>query len=247
MDSISRPMLRAGQDLLAPRMLTLAFWPMLLSLLLWGLLAWWFGAAWKTEIAGLLEATPLDTLAGWLGAEWLTTSAALFILVLLWLPMMYSTAVLITSLVLMPLIIDFVAKRHYPDLAKQHGGSLVGSVLNGLSALVTYYLVWILMLPVWLFAPFGVALSILLNAWLNQKLFIYDVLAEHASATELKGLRQAGGGRRLTLSALLGLLHFIPVINLLAPVFMALAFVHHGLESLAQLRKQTPSRTRASA
>lgn len=120
-------------------------------------------------------------------------------------------------------------------------------MVNGLSALVTYFLVWILMLPVWLFAPFGVALSILLNAWLNQKLFMYDVLAEHASGAELKSLRQAGGWRRLVLSAVLGLLHFIPVINLLAPVYMALAFVHHGLESLDQLRKQTPLRTRTSA
>lgn len=241
MESILRSLQRAGQDLLAPRMLTLAFWPMVLSLLLWGILAWLFGAAWKAEIAAFLAATQLNELARWLGAEWLTAYAAVLVLSLIWLPAMYVTALLITSLILMPIIVGHVARHHYPDLEYRHGGSLAGSVVNGLVALVLYMLAWIVMLPLWLFAPFGIAVSILLNAWLNQKLFMYDALAEHASATELKDERHAGGWRLFALSSLLGLLHFVPVINFVAPVYMALAFAHHGLEALERTRKGLPA------
>lgn len=241
MESILRPLRRAAQDLLTPRMLSLAFWPMLLSLFAWGLLAWWFGSAWKTEIAALLAATPLADLADWMGAEWLTAYAAVLVLVLLWLPAMYVTALLITSLALMPMIVGFVAARHYPDLERRQGGNLVGSVVNGLAALALYLLAWVVLLPVWLFAPFGFAASILLNAWLNQKLFLYDALSEHASADELAALRQVGGWRLFSLSGLLGMLHFVPVINFLAPVYMALAFSHHGLEALDRRRKGVPA------
>lgn len=236
MESILRSLQRAGRDLLAPRMLTLAVWPMVLSLLVWGSVAWLFGAAWKAEIAALLAATPLADLAAWLGAEWLTAYAALLVLTLLWLPAMYVTALLITSLALMPVIVGFVARQHYPDLARHHGGSFLGSLTNGLVALVLYLLAWLVMLPVWLFAPFGLLVSILLNGWLNQKLFMYDALAEHASAAELHDERHAGGWRLFALSSLLGLFHLVPVLNLVAPVYMALAFAHHGLAALAQTR-----------
>lgn len=237
MDSILRSLQRAARDLLTPRMFTLALWPMVLSLLVWGLLAWWFGANWKTEIAAFLDGTPLADLAAWMGAEWLTAYAAIFLLVLLWLPAMYVTALLITSVALMPVIVKFVAGQYYPDLQRRQGGSLTGSVVNGLVALVVYLLAWIILLPVWLFAPFGIAVSVLLNAWLNQKLFMYDALSEHADKTEFKTLRHAGGWQLLSLSSLLGLIHFVPVINLVAPVYMALAFTHHGLEAVDRARK----------
>jgi hypothetical protein len=62
MDSILQSLQRAARDLLTARMLTLALWPMVLSLLVWGALAWWFGAAWKTEIDTLLAGTTADPL-----------------------------------------------------------------------------------------------------------------------------------------------------------------------------------------
>ena len=241
MDSLLRSLRLAGQDLLEPRMLTLAVWPMLAALLVWGALAWLFGGFWRTEIASFLAGTPLDALAAWIGIEGLTTYAALAVLVLLWLPAVYVTALLVTSLALMPIIVKRVADRHYPELARERGGTLVGSVLNGLVALPVYLLAWLILLPVWLFAPFGILVSILLNAWLNQRLFMYDALAEHASAGELKVLRHAGGWRLFSLSSLLGALHLVPAINLVAPVYMALAFTHHALAALRQRRAGVPA------
>jgi CysZ protein len=236
MDTFLLSLQRAARDLLTARMLTLALWPMVLSLLAWGALAWWFGATWKSEIDLLLAGTPLADLADWLGADWLVAYAAVLLLVLLWLPAMYATAILITSVVLMPFIVDQVSRTYYPSLARGRGGSLLGSILNGFYALVLYLIAWIVLLPVWLLAPFGVMVSLSLNAWLNQRLFMYDALSEHANAVELKALRYRGGVGLFTLSALLGLLHFVPVFNLFAPVYMALTFTHYALSALEQLR-----------
>ena len=81
-------------------------------------------------------------------------------------------------------------------------------------------------------------IAILLNAWLNQRLFLYDALAEHASKAELATLRAQGGWPLYGLAAFLGLLHWVPVIYFFAPVYMGLAFTHYGLEQLARSRKE---------
>jgi hypothetical protein len=237
METVFLALRRAAQDLVTPRMLSLVLWPMGIALLLWGGLAWWFGAAWKAELEALLAATPLQSLAEWAGADWLLAYAALFVLVLLWLPAMYATALLITSVALMPFIVAHVAERHYPALERRRGGSLAGSLGNGLVALLVYLPAWLLLLPVWLFAPFGVLVSVLLNAWLNQRLFMYDALSEHAGPDELRGLRHAGGLGLFGMAALLGLLHLVPLLNLLAPVYMGLAFAHYALDAVARSRR----------
>ncbi|HNQ04827.1 MAG TPA: EI24 domain-containing protein [Thiobacillaceae bacterium] len=228
---------RAGQDLLAPRMLGLMLWPMGLALLVWGLAAYWFGPAWLAGLTTFLASTPLQGLAQWAGADWLASYAAWFLLILLWLPAVFVTALLITSLTLMPLIVGFVAARDFPTLQARKGGSLGGSLVTVLGTTSLYLMAWLMCLPLWLFAPFGALVSLLLNAWLNQRLFMYDALAEHADARELTSLRASDGGRRFALGTLLGLVYFVPILNLLAPVYMGLAFTHYALETLSRHRR----------
>jgi CysZ protein len=229
---------RAGADLLRPRVLSLMFLPMLAALLLWGGLAWVFGAAWLAGLEGTLTGFELPAWLAGLSLGWLAGLLAHALLVLLLIPAVYVTALVITAVVFMPLLVNVVAQAHYPLLERQQGGTFMGSLANGLFALLIYGLVWVITLPLWLLGPFGLAISILLNAWLNQRLFIYDALAEHASPQELQRLRRAGGWPLFLLSGLLGLLHFVPVVNFVAPVFMALAFIHYALGQLAQDRNE---------
>lgn len=232
MELILRALQRAGRDLLTGRMLSLVLWPMGLALLVWGLLAWLFAGAWKGAMVSVLAATPLQDLALWAGADWLLPYSAIFFLILLWLPAVYVSALLITSLALMPAIVGFVAGRDHAGLEPRHGGTLAGSLVNGVWALLLYILGWLLTLPLWLFGPVGFVASLWLITWLNQRLFLYDALAEHADAGELQRLRREGGWPVYALSGLLSLLHLVPVLNLLAPVYMGLAFAHFALERL---------------
>jgi len=229
---------RAAADLLLPRVLSVMFLPMLGALAIWGGLLWWFGATWVAGLEGFVSAAPMPD---WMGVSltgWLLGFATFMLLAVLLLPAIYITALLITSLVFMPMLVGIVAERHFPDLVRHQGGSFAGSVGNGLYALVVYLLLWLITLPFWLLGPFGAAISVLLNAWLNQRMFVYDALSEHATAAELQQLRRDGGWPLYLLAALLGLLHFVPLLNFFAPVYMGLAFTHYGLDKLAQSRRE---------
>ncbi len=229
---------RAAADLLQPRVLAIMFLPMLLALMLWGGLLWGFGAAWVASLNGAIQHSPQP---GWLGpalAGWLLGMGVYLTLILLLVPAVYLTALLITALIFMPLLVSVAARRHYPGLARHYGGSLLGSLGNSLFALAAYGLAWLFTLPLWLLSPLAAGMAILLNAWLNQRLFLYDALAEHASREELATVRAESGWALYGLSTLLVLLNLLPLVNLFAPVFMGLAFTHYGLEQLTRLRKE---------
>ena len=238
MSLIFESLQRAAVDLLQPRVLSVMFLPMLAALLLWGGLLLWFGSSWVTGLESFLVDFPRPDWMSVLVASWLTGFAVYVVLTLLLVPAIYVTALFVTSLLFMPLLISAVSNQHFPQLVRHQGGTAIGSTVNSLIALVVYLLVWIITLPFWLLAPLGMAVSIFLNSWLNQRLFIYDALSEHASAQELQSIRHAVGWEIYLLAAILGLLHFVPVINFLAPVYMGLAFTHYGLARLEQIRAE---------
>jgi hypothetical protein len=236
MNLIVESLRRAAVDLMQPRVISVMFLPMLAALLVWGILLLWFGSHWVIGLESFLTTLPRPDWMSTLIASWLTGFAVYVVMALLLIPAIYVTALFVTSLLFMPLLISAVSNRHFPKLTRLNGGTTVGSTLNGLIALVLYLLVWVLTLPFWLLAPLGFAVSIFLNAWLNQRLFMYDALAEHASVQELQDLRGSIGWEIYLLAAILGLLHFVPVINFFAPVYMGLAFTHYGLTRLEHLR-----------
>jgi len=68
-------------------------------------------------------------------------------------------------------------------------------------------------------------------------MFRYDALAEHGSSEEMKILFSKYQSSWWGLGLLTGLLQFVPLLNLFAPVFTGLAFIHFGLARLAKLRQ----------
>ncbi|OZA48867.1 MAG: hypothetical protein B7X81_02995 [Hydrogenophilales bacterium 17-61-76] len=119
--------------------------------------------------------------------------------------------------------------------ARASGGSLVGNLWNALVALLLFIALWGVTLPLWLMGV-GVLVPFIAAAYLNQRLFRYDALAEHASADEMAALFKSERGGWWGLGLLTGLLQFVPLLNLLGPVFAALAFIHYGLARLRQQR-----------
>ena len=80
--------------------------------------------------------------------------------------------------------------------------------------------------------PLYIAVSLLLNAWLSQRMFRYDALAEHASGTRSR--RSFASARR---GCLLGLalspLSLVPLVNILVlPIYAGIAFTELCLSSL---------------
>lgn len=227
---------RAAGNLFDPRIIAIVFLPVLISLVLWSLLAWLFWGAWTGFIAGAMAST---TVAGWLqgwNAAWVIDyTAALAVLVAI-LPAMFVTALVITEIIAMPVIVRFVAERYHPDLRRAAGGTLAGSIGNAAIAITVFAVLWVVTLPLWLTGVGAVLAPLLTSAYLSQRLFRYDALAEHASPEEFAQLVRSSRGDLFLLGILLSLLLYVPVLNLLVPVLGGLAFTQFCLARLAAAR-----------
>jgi CysZ protein len=155
---------------------------------------------------------------------------------ILFVPLVFVTALLITALFAMPALIALVAGRYYPQLNRESGGGMVGSLINTAVAICIFVAIWVVSLPLWLIGA-GIVIPFIAATYLNQRLFRYDAIAEHASSEEMRTMITQYRSSWWGLGFLTGLFQFVPLLNLLAPVLTALAFIHFGLARLAQLRQ----------
>jgi CysZ protein len=237
MNSVVSALVEAFKTLLHPKMLALMIWPMLVAVVVWVLAAMSFWDSWVTSVTGMVQATPLEQ---WMAHGFLAVAShylIVTILLLLLFPAIYVTALLITSTFAMSMMVNHIAEKSYPELERRHGGSNAGSIVNAGVAILVYGAGWVLSLPLWLFTPLAMILPLLLMAWLNQHLFRYDALAEHASGEEFTRVIAQARGRLVLLGIVLGLLQFVPLLNLFSPVYVALAFIHLCLAELKRLRQ----------
>lgn len=228
---------RALRSLSQPGILWHLIWPSLASVALWGALAWFYGSTLAAWLAGALG--NFSWLAGWFGAQQAASAASLTAGVLLFLaliPLIYVTAAMIVAVFALPLVLELVAQRDYADLEKRHGGSQTGSLANALVALAWYLAGMIASLPLWLIPGLALALPLLLSAWLNQRAYRYDALMQHADRDEYRKLVAAHRRKLMLVGLGAGALNYVPLLNLFAPAFAGLAFVHYCLEGLRRMR-----------
>lgn len=226
---------RALRDLFSLRVLWVVIWPMLVAMLLWlalGITFWSTFSGWLTQG---LEAIGIQVWLQELEPVWIATGIQVLLHLMLFVPLVMLTALVLTALFGMPALIHAVAERDYPQLKRDSGGSLIGSVWNAVIAVVLFIALWVVTLPLWLIG-IGVVIPFIAAAYLNQRLFRYDAIAEHATADEMAALFKSERGGWWGLGLLTGLVQFVPVLNLLGPVFAALAFIHYGLARLNQQR-----------
>jgi len=228
---------RAFRDLFRFKVLWVMIWPILLASLLWLVLAVIFWTTFSAWIAQGLDWIGIQTWLKNLEPTWVASGILVLINLLLFIPLVLVTALIITSLFAMPVLITLVAERDYPQLQRKNGGGFMGSILNAIVALGIFIAIWVLTLPTWLIGV-GVVVPFVAAAYLNQQLFRYDALSEHASHEEMKQLFATHRGSLWGLGLITGLLHFIPLLNLFAPVWAALAFIHFGLGRLEYLRQR---------
>jgi CysZ protein len=227
----------AFRSMLHPRMLALTIWPMLVALALWLGLAWFYWGSWSQWLSGLIAGPQVSDWLQQYGVSFIVHYSVWVLLSLLLAPLILITAMLLATVLAMPLIVNFVVARDYPALEKKRGGTVLGSTFNALLAVLLFAGLWIVTLPLWLTGVLAPVLPIVLSAYLNQRLFRYDALSDHASAEEYRAIVDSSWGRMYLLGALLALLYYVPLLNLLAPILSGLAFVHFGLAELARLRQ----------
>lgn len=235
MIQIFKAFLRASKDLFQLRVLWIILWPTLVAIVLWlfiGTVFWRTFSEWIAE--GLLLMGVEDWIAG-MQTEWIAATIQIGLYPILFLLLVVITTLIITAIFSMPALIHIVASRYYPDLKYEYGGSVVGNIANAMIALAVFIVIWIFTIPLW-FIGVGVIVPFVAAAYLNQQLFRYDALSEHASRLELKELLNSDRSSLWGLGLLTGSLQFVPFINLIAPVLSALAFIHFELARLSNFR-----------
>ncbi|MBU1235795.1 MAG: EI24 domain-containing protein [Gammaproteobacteria bacterium] len=222
--------LKAMRDLGRGDILWQALWPPLLAFAGWSVVAW---LSWMPLAAWLLDKLPTWSWLAWLGPYLVHVA-----LVLCFAPLIYVTTLLLVAVIALPRMMIIIGQRDYPDVSRQAsaGSAFMGSLWNTVAASAIFVVGWLLCLPL-LLVPGGLlVLPLLWSAWLNQRTFRFDVLAEHATADERNALIRQERSRFRLAGFASALAAHVPLLNLLAPAFAALLFSHLGLSALRQLR-----------
>ena len=207
-------------------------WPMLVALAIWGTAALFLWARLAIWLAGVLRPWIEPTL-GYVRLDFGDAAmiAANVVLFLLFVPMVYLTALFILGIFGMQKMVDYVASRSFPHLERRHGGTTMGSLWNGIVAFVGMLLLFIVSLPLWILPPL----------WPLIPLAI--LVGQPAAAA----LRRAGGARRhggdaapvqrtprlpLPDGRASGLLAYVPFVDFIGPVVFGLAFIRYLLGAL---------------
>jgi hypothetical protein len=251
MTPLARAIFRALISMLHPRMLFLAVWPFLLSVLFWGIIGWLFKSAVLSALHELLFGlTLIQWVEGtfhWFGIGWLLEWLVPLVYLTLLLSLAVATALFIIGTLAMPIIVDHVAARHHPTLERRYGGGVWYSLANTLVAAVIFLLGWIITMPLWLFLPLAVLLPWCWWGWLSYRILSYDALAQHASQSERAQLVDLHRPRLLALGMVVAAFNFVPPLFFLAPIYGGLAFTHYTLEALERLRRPSEVARKSAA
>lgn len=239
MSQMFKSLRQAFESLFRLKMLSLVFVPPVISffvILIVFIVNW---GNWINGLVGFLAGLRIfDWLQGTVGLQDLSYWLALIFLILAFIPLVFISALVITSIFVMPVVLKEIEHSDFPNLEKKKGGSVLGSLWNTLFTTVAFVFFFVITLPLWLVPGLQVALPLLLTAWLNKRIFLYDVLQDFASKEERKIIEKNESLSMYLMGTLLALLSYFPFAFFFIPIISALAFTFHGLNALQELRKR---------
>ena len=232
-------LLRALGSLLHPKMLALMILPLAVAIALWlgFAIAFWSEAVQWMDF----QVRSIDGMQ-WMFTVWplalIATHLAWIMVLLLSVPLVLAVAVVIVSVFAMPAMVGHVSRKDYPGLAMRRGGSVTGSTWNAVQAVVIFLILGAVSLPLWLLPLLWPVLPVVLLGYLNQRMFRYDALADHAGVDEIVELIRRHRLEFFGLGLVLAVLATVPFFGFFMPVYGGLVFIHFGLGRLQVLRSE---------
>ena len=225
-------------------------------------LGWLYWESSVAAVRGTLEQWSLVA-AGlqWLesiGANQLRALIAPLVVVALSVPVLVVATLLLVALCVTPAIVRLVATRRFPLLDKRHGAGIWQSLAWSLACTAGALVALLLSVPLWFVPPLVMILPPLIWGWLTYRVFAFDVLATHASASERRTILGTRRWQLLGLGVACGYLGALPSLLwamsaltlILAPVLVLVSvwlytlifafasawFAHYALAELQRLR-----------
>ncbi len=229
-------------DVLKPRVLRLLAVPFLGSFLLWSLITW-LSWGWITSLGlRLYDLSLMQRLVQLLEPYFTMTSnplvavtagAIIFVVIL---PAALVTAILLASAILIPVFVSELRRSEFPNL-KKASNSILSSLRHSLSYSVRYLFVWIGTLPFWISFPIAaIVIPYVLLSWFNSRVFSWEALMEISSGPEAKAFMKQNSRSLFWLGILTTPLYYIPLFNLLAPVFVSSIFTRYCVTQFRDFR-----------
>lgn len=139
----------AFRDLIRFKIAWIIIWPILVSTLLWLIVGFIFQDSFSELILLVLSEIGIGEWLQNMESGWITSGIQSLIHIILFIPLVIITTLLITTIFVMPALIQLVAKRSYPELKREYGGTLSGSIINAILASVIFILIWVITVPLW--------------------------------------------------------------------------------------------------
>lgn len=212
---------KSVQDIFSVDVLLFVLKIAILSGLSASLLVWFFWEGLSNFVVSYLS---------WIPWEWLQDSGATAITFALAYMLFIIMVAIFTSLLSEELLIK-LAKKHYPILPAIGEVSITKSLILTLKASAIFLMLFMFALP-FIFIPI-IGQVILLYLWsiLLREPTIYDVGA--LFITDKAKLKKRGKKTRI-LAMIASLFNYIPLLNLFAPTFAQILFLHHILGNIEE-------------
>ena len=182
------------------------------------LFIWFFWGGLSSFVASYLS---------WIPWEWLQTSGSKIITFVMGYMIFVIMVSLLTSLYSERLLIR-LAKKHYPSRAVVGSADINGSLFVTLKSSLIFLFLFVLFIP-FLFIPFiGQVVMLYLWSILLKEPTIYDV---GSLFIENKKALKTQSKNTTLLAMVASLFNYIPVMNIFAPIFAQIMFLHKILGS----------------
>ena len=201
-----------------PKLRTIIWWSLLLSLVLQVGIAWlgW----WLLKSFATFEMKWINDAIVW------ASGAGVIVLALMLFPASFGIVISI----FLEQIADVVEARHYPQLGKARGIPIWTGIWTGVVFLVAVLAINLVMLPFYILALFiaglGAVLFYAVNGWLAGRVYYEQVALRRMDPPEVKAWRRANAGVLWLTGIIIVFLGTIPILNLIVPVLGVAAMVH---------------------
>ncbi len=234
---------RALVSQLHPRMLFALFLPFIIALLgaIVLLLAFWTPlTAWLTDqVTGWGFLNTIDQWMLGIGLFSLNLIIVPMLAVGILLPLAGILGLSIAAIFVMPLVLRHLEQREYKGLARRGEMATAVGLWNAIWVGGLFAAGWLLTMPLWLFPPLPILLSVFWWTFAFTRMLRVDAVVEHASAQERRLIWKRHNRQYWLIGFIIALVNLFPPAWLVLPVFSALVFAHYSLEALRQLRSET--------
>ncbi len=209
--------IKSFKDILSPMVLIFILKIGLGSILIWVAILGYFWESFDGFVTSYLN---------WIPWEWLQSTVSVISTPLVGYILVIITISILTSLFSDKLMIA-LAKKHYPQQKVVDDVSITGSIAVTIKSIIIFLILFMILFPL-IFVPI-LGQIVLLYLWsiLLKEPMIHDVGGLFiADKKELK--RKRKGARLIAMIA--ALFNYIPLLNIFAPIFAQIVFLHHILK-----------------